>query len=138
MCATIVNTMQSRKKWNFSNLRSRYWRNESRNLTTKIEGKKEEAAETQGVLDERKKDLGGKKAELDTITKESEADEQKIEKDRKKAEKNVEDRLLKSYERLRKNMRNGLAVVPVNRGACGGCFNIVPPQKQAEIREKKS
>ena len=103
----------------------------------KIEAKKEEAEETKGVLAERKKDLEGKKGELDTITKESEADEQKIEKDRKKAEKNVEERLLKSYERVRNNMRNGLAVVPVNRGACGGCFNIVPPQKQAEIREKK-
>ncbi|MEP1095633.1 MAG: C4-type zinc ribbon domain-containing protein [Cyclobacteriaceae bacterium] len=103
----------------------------------KIEGKKEEAEATKTTLGERKKDLEGKKGELDTITKESEADEQKIAKDRKKAEKNVEERLLKSYDRVRKNMRNGLAVVPVNRGACGGCFNIVPPQKQAEIREKK-
>ena len=89
------------------------------------------------ALDDKQKDLEGKKGELDTITQESEADEQKIEKDRKKAEKNVDERLLKSYNRIRNNMRNGLAVVPVNRGACGGCFNIVPPQKQAEIREKK-
>ncbi|MEQ9403530.1 MAG: C4-type zinc ribbon domain-containing protein [Cyclobacteriaceae bacterium] len=103
----------------------------------KIESKKEESEETKATLAERKKDLEGKKKELDTITKESEADEQKIEKERKKAEKNVDERLLKSYDRVRKNMRNGLAVVPVNRGACGGCFNIVPPQKQAEIREKK-
>jgi len=69
--------------------------------------------------------------------KESEADEEKMDKERNKATKNVEDRLLKSYEKVRDNMRNGLAVVPVKRGACGGCFNVVPPQKQAEIREKK-
>lgn len=103
----------------------------------KIEEKKGENDETKAALDDKQKDLEGKKNELDVITKESEADEQKIEKERKKAEKNVDERLLKSYERIRTNMRNGLAVVPVNRGACGGCFNIVPPQKQAEIREKK-
>ena len=103
----------------------------------KIEKKKEEIEQTQGTLSERTKDLDNKKSELETITKESESDEQKLLKDRDKAAKNVEDRLLKSYEKVRENMRNGLAVVPVKRGACGGCFNIVPPQKQAEIREKK-
>lgn len=103
----------------------------------KIELKKEEIQNTQESLSERTKDLASKKAELDVITKESESDEQKLLKDREKATKNVEDRLLKSYEKVRTNMRNGLAVVPVKRGACGGCFNIVPPQKQAEIREKK-
>lgn len=103
----------------------------------KIEGKKEEIEVTKETLSERSKDLDSKKGELETITKESESDEQKLVKDREKATKNVEDRLLKSYEKVRENMRNGLAVVPVKRGACGGCFNIVPPQKQAEIREKK-
>ena len=103
----------------------------------KIEVKQGEIAEPKETLSEREKDLKSKKDELDTIVKESEADEQKIEKDREKAAKQVEDRLLNSYDKVRKNMRNGLAVVPVKRGACGGCFNVVPPQKQAEIREKK-
>lgn len=103
----------------------------------KIDSKKEEIEETKGNLSEREKDLKSKKEELETIIKESESDEQKIEKDRTKASKNVEERLLKSYDKVRMNMRNGLAVVPVKRGACGGCFNVVPPQKQAEIREKK-
>ena len=103
----------------------------------KIDAKKEEIEETKGMLNEREKDLAEKKEELENIVKESEADEQKMQKDRSKATKNVEERLLKSYEKVRGNMRNGLAVVPVKRGACGGCFNIVPPQKQAEIREKK-
>ena len=103
----------------------------------KIETKKEEIKETEGKRLERKKDLKSKKEELDNITKESEADEKKFEKGRNKARKQIEERLLKSYEKVRVNMRNGLAVVSVMRGACGGCFNIVPPQKQAEIRELK-
>lgn len=103
----------------------------------KIEAKKEEIEITKSTLSERSEDLKSKKGELDVITQESEDDEKKILKDREKAAKNVEDRLLKSYEKVRENMRNGLAVVPVKRGACGGCFNIVPPQKQAEIREQK-
>ena len=103
----------------------------------KIESKKEEIEGTKSVQDERQKDLESKKKELEVITQESEDDEKKLEKSRAAAAKNVEERIFKSYEKVRNNMRNGLAVVPVKRGACGGCFNIVPPQKQAEIREKK-
>ncbi|MDW3192280.1 MAG: C4-type zinc ribbon domain-containing protein [Cytophagales bacterium] len=103
----------------------------------KIESKKEEIEGTKGIQDERQKDLESKKKELEVITQESEDDEKKLEKSRANAAKNVEERIFKSYEKVRNNMRNGLAVVPVKRGACGGCFNIVPPQKQAEIREKK-
>ncbi len=103
----------------------------------KIEVKKEEIAATKEQLEERSKDLETKKGELETITKESENDEKKLEKARATAAKGVEERILKSYDKIRTNMRNGLGVVPVKRGACGGCFNIVPPQKQAEIREKK-
>ncbi len=103
----------------------------------KIEAKKEEMAVTEDQRSERQKDLDGKKGELENIAKESEADEEKLDKGRVKATKQIEDRLLKSYEKVRANMRNGLAVVPVKRGACGGCFNIVPPQMQAEIREQK-
>ncbi|MCR9250230.1 MAG: C4-type zinc ribbon domain-containing protein [bacterium] len=103
----------------------------------KIEDKKAEIEKTNEILDERGKDLETKKKELDTITSESEGDEDKLLKDREKASKGIEERLLNSYNKVRKNMRNGLAVVPVKRGACGGCFNVVPPQKQAEIREQK-
>ena len=103
----------------------------------KIEQKNQEIDQTKEVISERTKDLETKKNELQVITEESEEDEKKLLKDREKASKNVEDRLLKSYDKIRANMRNGLAVVPVKRGACGGCFNIVPPQKQSEIREAK-
>ncbi len=103
----------------------------------KTEEQKEGIDKTKETLSEREKDLKTKKEELEVITKESEADEKKLEKSRSTASKAVEERLLIAYDKIRENMRNGLAVVPVKRGACGGCFNIVPPQKQAEIRERK-
>ena len=78
-----------------------------------------------------------KKSELHVITSESEEEEAKMMKSREKAGKNIEERLLKSYTKIRNNAKNGLAVVSVKRGACGGCFNMVPPQRQAEVREKK-
>jgi predicted nucleic acid-binding Zn-ribbon protein len=82
-------------------------------------------------------DLKAKKDELKTLLDESEADETKLGKERTKATKHIEDRLLLAYEKLRKNARNGLAVVNVKRSACGGCFNVVPPQRQADIKDKK-
>ncbi|OEK01476.1 hypothetical protein BFP97_08060 [Roseivirga sp. 4D4] len=103
----------------------------------KIDLKKEEIEKTQGELAERQKDLETKKSELEVLTKESETDEKKLLGERDKAAKNIEERLLISYTKLRTNARNGLAVVPVSRGACGGCFNVVPPQRQADIRDSK-
>jgi len=103
----------------------------------KIDAKKEDIERTQAEMNERNKDLDTKKNELAVLTKESEEDEDKLLKDREKATKSIEERLLNSYTKLRDNARNGLAVVPVSRGACGGCFNIVPPQRQADIRESK-
>ncbi|MBU2913632.1 MULTISPECIES: zinc ribbon domain-containing protein [Reichenbachiella] len=103
----------------------------------KMDAKNEEIIDTKNILEERKKDLDNKKGELDNITSESEEEEKKLLKGREKASDKIDERLLTSYNKIRKNVRNGLAVVPVKRGACGGCFNVVPPQKQAEIREKK-
>jgi len=93
--------------------------------------------ETKSLLEERNKDLASKKAELEVIVAESEEEEQKLMKLREKATKNIEERLLKSYTKIRNNAKNGLAVVSIKRGACGGCFNVAPPQRQAEVREKK-
>ena len=103
----------------------------------KIEAKNEEIEGTKQALEERKKDLESKKQELEVISSESQDEEEKLTKSRAKAAKAIEERLLNSYNKIRNNVRNRLAVVPVDRGACGGCFNVVPPQKQAEIREKK-
>lgn len=93
--------------------------------------------ETKSLLDERNKDLASKKSELEVIVAESEEEEQKLMKLREKATKQIEERLLKSYTKIRNNAKNGLAVVSIKRGACGGCFNIAPPQRQAEVRERK-
>ncbi|TAF65593.1 MAG: hypothetical protein EAZ55_08525 [Cytophagales bacterium] len=92
---------------------------------------------TENVLKDRQKDLENKKNELDGILAESEEEESRLLKDREKQSKSIEERLLKSYNKIRTNALNGLAVVMVRRDACGGCFNIVPPQRQADVREKK-
>ena len=81
--------------------------------------------------------LKAKKADLDTLSEESQGEEKKLDALKAKASKKIEPSLLLSYEKLVERQRNGLAVVKVSRGACGGCFNVVPAQRQAEIREKK-
>jgi uncharacterized protein len=103
----------------------------------RIESKQQDLESLNEILKDRKKDLDQKKDELKSIVSESESEENKLLTDKEKAGKKIEDRLLKSYEKIRTNAKNGLAVVMVKRGACGGCFNIVPPQRQADIREKK-
>ncbi|MGY6560033.1 MAG: zinc ribbon domain-containing protein [Nitritalea sp.] len=103
----------------------------------KIENKRVDVDQLKGVMDERQKDLDSKKQELNTIVAESESEEAKLRADREKASAKIEARLLKSYNKIRTNAKNGLAVVYVKRDACGGCFNIVPPQRQADIRERK-
>jgi uncharacterized protein len=103
----------------------------------KIEIKLQDIQATDQIMKERGKDLDSKRGELQLIISESEEEENKLLKKREKAVSNVDDRLYKSYNKIRDNAKNGLAVVPVRRGACGGCFNIVPPQRQADVREKK-
>lgn len=103
----------------------------------RIDQKKIDLDELKLTLDDRQKDLDLKKSELDTIISESESDEGKLNTERTKALKKVDERLAKSYVKIRDNAKNGLAVVMVQRSACGGCFNTVPPQRQADIREKK-
>jgi predicted nucleic acid-binding Zn-ribbon protein len=81
--------------------------------------------------------LNHKKSELEKIIADTEKDEKHFRKLSDKARTEVEERLLYSYDRIRSSYRNGLAVVPVERDACGGCFNSIPPQKQSEIRLHK-
>lgn len=101
-------------------------------------GNKAKVLETaQIALDERKKDLDIKKAELDVIIKETEKEEEAALKKAAKAEKQIEERLLIAYNRLRANAKNGLAVVTINRDSCSGCFNKIPPQRQSDIRQRK-
>ena len=81
--------------------------------------------------------LSGKKGELEKIINETEKEEKHYNKEATAARSHVDERLLLSYDRIRKNYRNGLAVVPVERDSCGGCFHAIPPQKQSEIKLRK-
>jgi uncharacterized protein len=81
--------------------------------------------------------LTGKKGELERIIAATEKEERHFNKLSAEAREKVEERLLNSYDRIRANYRNGLAVVPVERDACGGCFNAIPPQRQSEIKQRK-
>ena len=81
--------------------------------------------------------LTTKKKELEKIIAETEKEEKALSTESDKAKEKVEPRLLSAYERIRKSYRNGVAVVPVLRDSCGGCFNIIPPQRQSEIRQRK-
>ena len=81
--------------------------------------------------------MNHKKSELEKIIAETEIEEVDLVKLSTEARSKVDERLLYSYDRIRRNYRNGLAVVPVERDACGGCYNSIPPQRQSEIRLHK-
>ena len=78
-----------------------------------------------------------KRAELERITVDTEKEEKVLAAKSEDAKSKVDPRLLSAYERIRKSYRNGLAVVPIMRDSCGGCFNVIPPQRQSEIRQHK-
>ncbi|MEA4936274.1 MAG: C4-type zinc ribbon domain-containing protein [Paludibacter sp.] len=92
---------------------------------------------TSDQLSERKLDLEQKKSELEEIVAETRQEEEKLREQAKEIETRIEPRLLTAFKRIRKNARNGLAVVYINRDACGGCFNKIPAQKQLDIRLRK-
>lgn len=102
-----------------------------------IENKHEVNNVSKEKLEQVKADLELKKNELDEIIAETEKEEGELSKKSEKASKVIEDRLLAAYTRIRDNARNGLAVVPVSRSACGGCFNKIPPQRQLDINSHK-
>lgn len=81
--------------------------------------------------------LKGKKKELEKIIGETEKEEAVLAEKSNAAREKVDARLLSAYERIRSSYRNGLAVVPIHRDSCGGCFNVIPPQRQSEIRQHK-
>jgi uncharacterized protein len=99
--------------------------------------KSEYIEESKKTLDERKNDLQMKKSELEDITSDTQKEEENLLKKRQEYEQIIEERLLTAYKKIRKNARNGLAVVSVERDACGGCFNQIPPQRQLDIRSRK-
>ncbi len=108
-----------------------------REFAAQIEDKKAVLEEAQTALDERKRDLEGKRSELDDITRDTQKEEEQLEEKSAELQTRIEERLLTAYKRIRVNARNGLAVVSVQRDACGGCFNQIPPQRQLDIKSRK-
>jgi len=94
-------------------------------------------ANSKAQLEERTKDLEVKKSELEEIKAETRAEEEKLSEKAKDLELKIETRLLQSFMRIRKNSRNGLGIVYVQRDACGGCFAKIPPQRQVDVRLRK-
>ena len=103
----------------------------------RIEEKKAELAQNEEVIEDRRQALDQKKSELDEIMEETRAEEEKLKAKVKELEAKIEPRLLTSFKRIRKNARNGLGIVYVQRDACGGCFNKIPPQRQLDIKMHK-
>ncbi|MGD9931774.1 MAG: zinc ribbon domain-containing protein [Mangrovibacterium sp.] len=108
-----------------------------REFTAELFTKKEAIDSSKTQLKEREEDLDRKKKELDEITAETKIEEEKLKSKAEKIEDMIETRLLTAFKRIRKNARNGLAVVTVQRDACGGCFNKIPPQRQMDIANRK-
>lgn len=104
-----------------------------REANAKSEEVASKIAAAQQRLEERKADLADKKDELQSIIEETQKEEEALLKRSAECEGLIEERLLVAYKRIRKNARNGLAVVGINRDACGGCFNKIPPQHQLDI-----
>jgi predicted nucleic acid-binding Zn-ribbon protein len=97
----------------------------------------EQIKEAKELLSEKTLDLEQKRKELNEIISETKAQEEKLREKVKRTEAKVDPRLLAAFRRIRKNARNGLAIVTIQRGACGGCFNKIPPQRQLDIKMGK-
>lgn len=108
-----------------------------REYTDSLSLKKQEIENSAKNLEEKKKDLEMKKNELHDIVEETEKEEKELAESSEELKKKIDERLLMAYHRIRKNARNGLAVVQIERDACGGCFNKIPPQHQLDIRMHK-
>lgn len=103
----------------------------------KVSERQEDLANTQEIIDERQKDLDHKREELSEIIQETREEEEQLKAKVKDMEAKIEPRLLDSFKRIRKGARNGLGLVYVQRDACGGCFNKIPPQRQLDIKMHK-
>ena len=125
------------KEIEFQNLEIQLAEKRIKEFQASLEIKKEEIDRYQKLFADRKSDLEIKKNELDDIIAETEKEEQDLITNSEKNRKYIEERLLTAYTRIRKNARNGLAVVQIERDACGGCFNKIPPQHQLDIRMHK-
>ncbi len=125
------------KEIEYQNLEIQLSEKRAKEFQISLDLKKEEIERYQKLLQDRKNDLEIKRNELDDIIAETEKEESDLIKNSEDNKQFIEDRLLTAYSRIRKNARNGLAVVQIERDACGGCFNKIPPQHQLDIRMHK-
>lgn len=125
------------KEIEFQSLEVEFCEKKLRQYAAEQKNKQEDIARTEELLEERLKDLEEKKAELEEIVSETKEEEEKLRERAKVLEATIEARLLQSFKRIRKNTRNGLGVVYVQRDACGGCFNKIPPQRQLDVKMRK-
>lgn len=125
------------KEVEFQNLEIQLSEKRIREYSAKIDELQKDIAIAKERLSERLSDLDVKKSELQSIIEETEKEEQDLIDKAAKHESQIEDRLVVAYRRIRSNARNGLAVVQIERDACGGCFNKIPPQHQLDIRMHK-
>jgi predicted nucleic acid-binding Zn-ribbon protein len=125
------------KEIEYQNLEMELCDKRIKEFTQKIKEKSGIIDTSVSVLDERKIDLIGKKSELDGIIADTKKEEENLIKKSEGLHDQIDPRLLAAYQRIRSNARNGLALVAIERGACGGCFNKIPPQRQLDIKSRK-
>lgn len=125
------------KEIEFQSLEIELCNKKIREGNVKIEEKNSDLQANEELIKDRRLALEEKKNELDEIMEETRAEEEKLKEKVREMEVRIEPRLLASFKRIRKNARNGLGIVYVQRDACGGCFNKIPPQRQLDIRMHK-
>ncbi len=125
------------KEMELQNLEIQLCNKKIKDATAAIDSKSDYLTESKDQQVKLSAALDEKKSELEKISKETENEENKLQEQSDNAKNKIEDRLIKAYDRLRNNYKNGLAVVMVERDACGGCFAKVPPQRKLEISQRK-
>ncbi len=125
------------KEIEFQNLEIELSEKRIKEFTAEMTEKKATIDSSKKQLKEREEDLDRKKKELEEITGETKIEEEKMKAKSEKIESFIESRLLTAFKRIRKNARNGLAVVTIQRDSCGGCFAKIPPQRQLDIASRK-
>jgi len=125
------------KEIEFQNLEMELCEKRIKEYTIKIKDKQDIINESKIILDERTADLDNKRNELNSITNETRKEEEELFEKAEKIHETLDERLSNAYKKIRANARNGLAVVSVQRDACGGCFNKIPPQRQLDVRSRK-
>ncbi len=103
----------------------------------KIDQRQKDVEACKATIAERQEDLDVKRNELDEIVAETKSEEEKLREKAKEYEMQIDERTLNSFKRIRRSSRNGLGIVYVQRDACGGCFNKIPPQRQLDVRLRK-